>query len=229
MSSASRRTPRPPLVDGQRLKQPEFHRRYELCPKDQKFELVGGTVYMTSPLRLPHSSYDGKIGLALELYEMATPGVQVLHNATAILGEQSEPQPDLGMRIRPDHGGKSRTTADQYVEGPPELLVEIAHSSRDLDMNAKRDDYRQAGVVEYLVVCVEEQEIYWFHFPGDRTIRPGRDGVSRSRVFPGLWLDPAAVLALDAPRIRAVLEQGLASPPHAAFVRRLQRQARRRS
>ena len=43
----------------------------------------------------------------------------------------------------------------------------------------------------------------------------------RSEVFPGLWLDPRALLTQDWPRLLAVLGQGLASPEHAAFVARL--------
>src|SRR6516162_2674208 len=146
------------------MKQPEFHRRYEQYDEDEKWELIGGIVYQASPmLKLTHSNYDGEIGYVLETYRHVTPGVQVLHNATAILGEESEPQPDLGMRILPEYGGKSQTSPDDYLQGAPELFVEIAHSRRNIAMHAKRDDYERAGVIEYLVVCVEEQEIHWFH------------------------------------------------------------------
>jgi Uma2 family endonuclease len=218
----------PPLCNGDHLKQAEFHRRYTLCGDDEKFELVGGTVFMASPLRIPHSDYTDEIAFILGLYRRATPGVQVLHNATTILGEESEPQPDLGLRVLPGYGGQSGNSPDDYVQGPPELLIEIAHSNRALAMYGKRDDYRGAGVAEYLVVCVEEKEVHWFDFARGGTIRPDRRGVSRSQVFPGLWLDSAALLRLDSRRLREVVEQGLASRPHAAFVRRLEA-ARKRS
>src|SRR5439155_14447560 len=106
----------PLLRHGDRLKQPEFHRRYERYDEDVKFELVGGVVYMASPLRRGHSSYDGEVGFALELYRRRTPGVEVLHGVTTILGERSEPQPDLALRILPAYGGRSRDTDDDYVE-----------------------------------------------------------------------------------------------------------------
>ena len=51
--------PLPPLHNGDRLTQAEFHRRYEAYPEDVKFELVGGIVYMTSPLRRPHGAGRG--------------------------------------------------------------------------------------------------------------------------------------------------------------------------
>jgi Uma2 family endonuclease len=209
------------------MKQPEFHRRYEQSPRGEKWELVGGIVYMASPLSLTHSDYDGVVSLALLLYGLSTPGVQVLHGATAILGEESEPQPDLGLRVRPECGGQSRSEKD-YVKGPPELLVEIAHSTRALDMNQKRTDYERAGVREYLVVCTEERELHWFNFQTARPLRPDRAGVYRSKVFPGLWIAGAALQNLDSAGVAEVVRQGIASPAHAAFVRRLER-ARRRS
>jgi Uma2 family endonuclease len=217
------------LVNGERMKQPEFHRRYEQCDEDEKWELIGGIVYMASPLSLAHSDFDDEIGYILGTYRRATPGVQVTHNATAILDEESEPQPDLSMRIRPEYGGQSQTSPGNYLQGAPELLVEIAHSWRNIAMHDKRDDYDRTGVVEYLVVCIEEQEVHWFHFRSGETISPNRQGVSRSRVFPGLWLDTAALLRLDSARLTEVLQQGLASREHAAFVKRLQAAHRKHS
>src|SRR5438105_12057700 len=131
-----------PLNNGDRLTQPEFHRRYEAHPGKEKFELIGGIVYMASPLRLAHSNYHEELSFALGLYRRATPGVELLIDATAILGEESEPQPDLALRILPQYGGRSRDTPEQYVEGPPELLTEIAHSTLAIDMHQKRIDYQ---------------------------------------------------------------------------------------
>jgi Uma2 family endonuclease len=219
----------PLLANGDCMKQHEFHKRYRQYPDEVKFELVGGIVYMASPLRRTHSRYDGQIGFALELYQRATPGVEVLHNATTILGEESEPQPDLGLCILPEWGGQSSTDEEDYVRGAPELLVEVAYSTRAIDLHAKRDDYERAGVLEYFVLCIEERQIHWFHFPTDKLIRPNRQGVSRSRVFPGLWIDGAALLRRDSPRVREVIEQGVAGREHAAFVRRLEAERRRRS
>jgi Uma2 family endonuclease len=215
------------LVSGERMKQPEFHQRYLAYPKGVKFELIGGVVYMASPLGLDHSDYDDELGFLLGLYRRATPGVQALHNATAILGEESEPQPDLGLRVLPEYGGQSKTSARNFLEGAPELIAEIAHSTRSIALHGKRNDYHQAGAREYLVLCVEEQQLRWFDFAAGDEIQPNREGISRSRIFPGLWIDVAALLACNSSRLREVAERGLASKAHAAFVRRLA--ARRRS
>jgi hypothetical protein len=95
-------------------------------------------------------------------------------------------------------------------------------------MHQKKNDYRRAGVVEYVVLCVEEQELYWFTFRPQGSIRPDRKGIFRSRVFPGLWINGPALLNRDTERLAATVQQGLASREHADFVRRLQA-ARRRS
>jgi Uma2 family endonuclease len=229
MSTARRSRPLPPLVPGQRLKQPEFHRRYEAYPEDVKFELIGGVVYMASPLRRAHGGYHPVLSGVLWMYSSATPGIEVLDNTTTILGEESEPQPDLEVRILSAFGGRSRETEADYVQGPPELVAEVAHSSRDIDLGPKRDDYQRAGVVEYLVLCVAEQELHWFDFRAAQPLRPNRRGVWRSKVFPGLWLDGPALLARDSARLTAGVQRGLASRAHAAFVKRLQAAHRRQA
>ncbi len=211
----------PPLHPGDHLTQAEFHRRYEASPENVKAELIGGIVYMPSPVRRPHAAHHAKLSFVLSLYETGTPGVEVLDNATTILDERGEPQPDLALRILPEFGGQSRDTIDLYVAGAPELLTEIAHSSEAIDLHQRRDDYERTGVLEYLVLCIAEQELHWFHFPSGRTLSPNRQGIARSRVFPGLWIDIPALLARDSIRLMEVIQQGLASRSHIAFVKRL--------
>jgi hypothetical protein len=219
----------PPLVAGQRLTQREFHRRYEQYPKDAKFELIGGMVYMGSPLRWRHGTYDFELAVILGHYKSATPGIEGGSGATTILGDESEPQPDQALRLLPEYGGRSRLTAGDYVLGPPEWLGEIAYSTKDIDLGVKRYDYENAGVIEYLVVCVVEQELQWFHFPSGKLIKPDGQGIYRSRAFPGLWLDGPALLARDSKQLTKVLRRGLASPGHTRFVKRLQATFRRKA
>jgi Putative restriction endonuclease len=215
-------TPLPPLHNGDHLTQAEFHRRYEAYPEDVKFELIGGIVYMASPLKRPHGTHHPELTFVLIRYKASTPGVEVADNMTTILGEESEPQPDLMLRLLKECGGQSDYNEEEYLVGAPELIAEVAHSSRAIDMGRKRQDYLEAGVQEYLVLCLEEQELHWFHFPSRRKLKPDPNGVWKSRVFPGLWLDGPALLARDSARLMEVVQQGLATPEHAAFARRLQ-------
>jgi Uma2 family endonuclease len=217
------------LHNGDRLMQPEFHRRYEAYPEDVKFELIGGTVYMSSPLRETHSDYDGELGFVFELYRRPTPGVKAIHGATTILGPESEPQPDLGLRILQEYAGRSRLTRKKYIVGSPELLAEISHSTVAIDLHQKKADYQTAGVQEYLVVSVEERLLFWLDFENQQSIVGDAQGIYRSHVFPGLWLHGPALLALDSPRVEDVARQGLADPQHAAFVERLHVARRRRA
>src|SRR5262249_11449095 len=101
--------PVPPLRNGDRLTQAEFHRRYEASPSPVKVELIGGVVYMASPLGRQHGFFSVDLLFLMELYVQATSGVELLNGATTILGEESEPEPDVSLRILPEYGGQSRT------------------------------------------------------------------------------------------------------------------------
>ncbi len=89
-------------------------------------------------------------------------------------------------------------------------------------MHRKKEDYQKAGVIEYLVLCLKEKELHWFSFKPQRRIAPDSRGIYCSRVFPGLWIDGPALLARNLPRLIKVVQRGLASREHAAFVQRLQ-------
>ena len=157
-------------------------------------------------------------------YWIATPGTLTADNTTTILGELSEPQPDGVLIIEPTAGGQTGLSEDGYTTGPPELIVEVASSSASIDLHAKRRDYEQAGVLEYVVVVLRQQVIQWFIWQNGtyQEVSPDTDGIFRSRIFPGLWLHANALLQLDGVTVMEVLRQGLATPEHAAFIQQLQ-------
>jgi Uma2 family endonuclease len=229
MSTVQRHPPAPPaippLVAGQRLTQPEFHSRYEAMPPRTRAELVGGIVYMPSPMSADHGESTPDIIIWLGLYRRRTPGLRQADGATLVLGPYGEPQPDALMRIQPELGGSCWVNEDNYLTGPPEMVVEVARSSRLFDLGAKRTDYERAGVKEYVVVTLDPDDVHWFRRRARKLVRMrrDRDGLYRSKVFPGLWLDPAALLRGDLDGVIATLDRGLASPEHAAFVAKLAR------
>jgi Uma2 family endonuclease len=210
----------PPLENGDRLTQPEFHRRYEAMPPDVRAELIGGVVYMASPMRTPHGRRTRMLATVLGNYEDATPGVEGMDNTTAILGKDSEPQPDLVLRLLPEVGGQTQIDDDEYLVGAPELIIEVAHSTEAIDLYDKKRDYRRAGVREYLVFCIQERELRAFDLLKDKPWHLP-DGVFRSEVFPGLWIDAAATLAARASDLHRTARKGLRSPDHAAFVKHM--------
>ncbi|HZZ79416.1 MAG TPA: Uma2 family endonuclease [Gemmataceae bacterium] len=211
------------LHHGDQLTVAEFHRRYLAMEGVKKAELIDGMVYIPTADAIewhgsPHADLAGWLGV----YRTFTPGVQAGDNATLLLpGSKSEPQPDLLLRILPQHGGRT-STVDGYVAGAPEHVDEIAESSASYDLHSKLKVYHQAGVLEYVVWRVWDRAIDWF-------VRDERDyqkiaseaGIYRSRVFPGLWLDANAMIAGDMQRVLAVLQQGIAKPEHAAFCEKL--------
>ena len=216
----------PPLVNGDHLRQPEFHRRYEAMPEDFRAELIGGIVYVASPMRNPHGRHTRLLSGLLATYEAATPGIEGADGVTVILGDESEPQPDLCLRILPEHGGRSKENEQEYLTGPPELLIEVAHSTEAIDLGAKLSDYTAGGVREYLVFCVKPGELRAFQL--GKAPAAVKDGVYRSGEFPGLWIDVGALKAKDTRRILATGRAGIASDEHARFVERLQKKGKTR-
>ena len=214
----------PPLENGDRLTRFEFERRYNLMPQVNKAELVEGVVYMTSPLRFePHAEPHGDLMIWLGNYKVATPGVRLGDNPTVRLDMDNEPQPDAVLLIDAGAGGQSFIGEDGYIEGAPELVAEIAASSAAIDLGDKKRAYRRNGVREYLVWQVFDQKIDWFILDngGYNSLLPEDDGVTRSQVFPGLWLDTTALLLGDMPKVLAILQSGIASAEHQAFVQDL--------
>jgi Uma2 family endonuclease len=157
-------------------------------------------------------------------YAENTPGVKALDNATTILGWKSEPQPDGLLRILLECGGRTWNEGG-FIHGAPELVVEVAKATRYVDLGPKLRDYERAGVLEYVVRAIDPDEIFWFgQEQGVLVQRPiGEDGLYHSTVFPGLWLDPRALMRVDTRHQRAVLDLGCATPEHAEFVAELAR------
>jgi len=178
----------PPLEAGDHLDQPTFHERYEAMPPAFRAELIRGVVIVPSPLSPGHGFYHALVMTWLGNYWIATPGTKTGDNMTTILGEASEPQPDGALIIDPAAGGQTGLSEAGYLTGPPELIVEVASSSVSIDLHAKRRDYEQAGVLEYVVVVLRQNIIRWFVLQ-DGTYQEmfaDADGIFRSRVVPGL-------------------------------------------
>ena len=216
----------PPLENGDRLTRAEFERRYDAMPGLKKAKLIEGEVYMPSPVRHGgHSHPHTRLVAWLANYETDTPGVEAGDNGSIRLDLDNEPQPDGYLIMRPESGGQARISADDYIEGAPELVGEIASSSVSYDLGKKLNAYRRNGVREYVVWRVLDRQVDWFVNREGRfePMPPAADGILRSAVFPGLWLDPAALVRGDKARVKAVLQGGLDSPEHAAFVARLER------
>ncbi len=218
-----------PLENGDRLTRDEFERRYDAMPHLKKAELIEGVVHVPSPVSVLHGEPHAIVTTWVGVYMASTRGTREGDNTSLRLDLDNMPQPDVFLRIDPERGGQSRTSEDHYVEGAPELIAEVAASSASYDLHAKLHVYRRNGVREYIVWRTFDAEIDWFVLEGSayRRLAPDPLGVLKSRVFPGLWLEPAALLRGDAAKVLAVLGDGLRSAEHAEFAQRLESAAKR--
>jgi Uma2 family endonuclease len=180
-------------------------------------------VHMPSPVRheqhsSPHSSLVGW----LWVYRAGTLGVDSGDNGSLRLDMGNMPQPDGYLIIRPERGGQVRISTDDYIEGGPELIAEVSASTVDYDLGEKLGAYLRNEVREYIVWRVVDRAIDWFVLRAGRyeRLEPEADGILRSEVFPGLWLDATSLTAGDSARVLTVVQQGISSAEHAEFVAR---------
>ncbi|MEO1211134.1 MAG: Uma2 family endonuclease [Cyanobacteria bacterium J06638_20] len=215
----------PWLENGDRLTRTEFEHRYAHMPHLKKAELIEGVVCMPAALRYrrhgrPHALIMGW----LITYEASTPGIEAADNSTIRLDPDNEPQPDALLRIQQECGGQSFISDDDYLEGAPELIVEIAASSASYDLYDKLNAYRRNGVQEYLVWLVQDREFRWYQLKNERYIlqTPNAEGVLTSTLFLGLWLNETALLSGDLAAVLETLKKGIAASEHHMFVQQLQ-------
>ena len=209
----------PLLQAGDRLSREEFERRYNRMPHVKKAELIEGIVYMPSPVRATkHGKPHINLAAWLAAYVLDTPGVDAFDNSSVRLDLDNEPQPDLVLIKLPAKGGQARISEDDYIEGAPELAVEIVGSSRAYDLHQKKGGYRRNGVRECLAWITDENRLVWWELrEGEyQEITPEAGGLLKSRVFPGLSLDAEALLRGDMKAVLATLRRGLESKEHKA-------------
>jgi Uma2 family endonuclease len=210
------------LVEGEHLDQPTFHARYLAMPSGSRAELIAGVVHLPNPLGRAHGSAQVPAMVWLSYYAEATAGVEVVGTATTVLGWKSEPQTDVILRVLPECGGRTRNDGG-FIHGAPELIIEVAKATRYVDLGPKLIDYEQAGVLEYVVRALDPDEVLWFQQDQGSLalIPPDADGIYRSKAFPGLWLDPRALLQGHTRQLRSVLDLGLSTHQHGEFAARL--------
>ena len=215
----------PRLENGDHLSCPEFERRYDGMPNDQKAELIEGVVYLVaSPLRFEnHAKPHASLLTWLGTYQTMTPKIQLGVEPTVRLDWDNEPQPDAVLFLDERVGGQARVSEDDYIEGAPELMVEVAASSVAIDLFDKKRAYQRNGVTEYLVWQSYDQSLDWFYLEqGEyRALQPNQQGIIQSPTFPGLWLAVPELLAGNMAQVLATLQKGMQSEQYKNFVKQL--------
>jgi Uma2 family endonuclease len=198
----------PVLESGDRLSRAEFHKRYAARPDLKRAELIGGVVYVPSPTRFTwHDAQAATMIAWAKIYTARHPDVRSGGSATIYLDAASEVQPDAFLFRLDPSGAGPRLTTDGYIEGAPQLIVEVAASSASYDLHDKKETYRRTGVREYLVWRVLDDAIDWFRLIDGAyvLVEPDERGVIESSEFPGLRLNVPALLADDLVTILAEL------------------------
>ena len=220
----------PPLKNGdspsetlrERLSRSEFERRYQAMPDLRKAELIEGIVYKrASPLRIKsHGEPHGNLTGWLWTYKTFTPGLVLGIEPTVRLDPDNEPQPDAVLFVP---GRQATIAEDDYIEGAPELAIEIAASTASIDLHDKKRAYRRNGICEYIVWRTLDSKLDWFKLEADDYVAVEGDeqGILKSQVFPGLWLDRAALLVGDMAQVLTVLQTGMAIAEYQTFVQAL--------
>ena len=89
-----------------------------------------------------HAEPQQQLTLWLGFYQLNSPGVVAVGNVSVRLDLDDEVQPDALLLVRPTAGGQSRLNTDDYVEGAPELVGEVAAST--VSMLALETEYLPA-------------------------------------------------------------------------------------
>jgi Uma2 family endonuclease len=128
--------------------------------KYDRIELIEGEMYDMAPIGTGHSALTSRL---LELFVLAASrSANVVSGGPVVLGEFSEPQPDLMLlKRRADfYRGAHPTAADVL------LLIEVSDSSLAYDQGVKLNLYARYGVSEYWVVDLEGRRIHTYREPG---------------------------------------------------------------
>ena len=214
-----------PLENGDHLSRAEFDRRWEAMPQIKNAELINGVVHMQAAVR---HSWHGKphscLVTLVSSYYAATPGTDGGDNASVLIDDENEPQPDVYLMLDANRGGQVVIDDKGYLNGVPEFVAEIAASSSSYDLFEKSDLYQKSGVKEYVVWKVLSHEFVirrsvngqFEEFP------PTDDGIYRSQVFPGLWLDTKELIQGNLAAALKTLQAGIESAEHQFFLRELE-------
>jgi Uma2 family endonuclease len=141
----------------------EFHRLGDMGAfEGKRAMLINGVILEEGPMNPPHAM---TLGLVEEVIRTAFgTGWWLRQQLPLMLGQDTDPEPDLAVVPgRPRDYPAHPTTAD--------LVIEVADSSLDFDINEKRLLYAKAGIREYWVVDVNGRWLRVYRDPraGDYT------------------------------------------------------------
>jgi Uma2 family endonuclease len=179
-----------------------------LASEGVRAEWIDGVVQMMSPVSLEHSDLNFWImRLLAEFTERKNLGGNINSDYMVRLsGGKLRRVPDILYVTEARRSLMTRT----YLEGPPDLAVEIvSDDSQSRDRREKYNEYEAAGVREYWIVDPFTQQIEAYALGEDvRYVRIAEvEGKIPSTVLPGFYLRNEWLWANPRPTVRSLFAE----------------------
>lgn len=189
-----------------------FEEFCELIPEGVKADLIEGVIYMASPDNLEHHSIYLWLSVIISCYleEKEILGRLFGSRIAFRINMENSPEPDIAY-IRPK---RMHLLRSGYVEGPPDLAIEIVSlESAIRDYEKKRQQYEAAGVQEYWIIDPLEQTMVCFARGRDGKFKKvkTKGGKIHSKVIPGFWVRPSWFWLIPLPNKKEILAEILES------------------
>jgi len=201
----ARKTPRRKVVTTSGLI--TFDEFYDLVEENVKADLLDGQIIRDSPAIPEHGFTTMWVGALLHNYnELFNLGKIGGGTTTVRLAKYQSPEPDIFF-IR---NNRLRILNEKYVDGPPDLCVEvISKSTRKVDRGRKFVLYAEHGVREYWLIDPLRGTIEFYENQNGewREIKPEALGRLHSKVLPGLWLKVEWFASSSLPPVLKVLQE----------------------
>jgi len=184
-----------------------FEQFYKLVDEKTRADLLDGKIIRDSPAIPIHGMVVTWLTVLLHNYTEKLDLGKVLNaTVTVRLTIYNSPEPDIFFISKKRLG----IIIDKYVNGPPDLCVEvISRSSRKYDRGRKFVLYAEHGVKEYWIIDPLKNTVEWFenHDGEFVQIQPDAQGRLHSKILPGFWLKPEWLAANPLPVVLEVLQE----------------------
>lgn len=162
-----------------------------------RYEVIDGVLHMTPPPAIGHQRASHRLDVAMSNFVEAHRLGEVFSAPTGVRlpGQPVPVQPDIFFVS----AERRDIIAEDYVEGAPDLVVEILSPGNWLyDRKEKMEAYAAAGVPEYWIVDHRTRSIEVFQLEGETFALLGKfeaGAVARSRSLAGFEVRVDEVLA----------------------------------
>ena len=177
-----------------RFTRADYHRMVEagILHEDSPVELIEGEILERSPIGRRHKACVDRCN---RIFSQGLGGAAIVRvRSSIVLGERSEPEPDIALlRPRDDFYADADETPEDVL-----LVVEVADSSEVYDRQTKAPLYARHGIPELWIANLNRDQSIVCRDPapaGYATMRVARCGESISPLaFPALTIAVEAIL-----------------------------------